>query len=355
MSKTATKPLLSSKWVQIVIIALIFAALIIARHIVGGFMFSLGYLYVGLISLSGFWFGIRGGVIAALIAAAIFVVEILTLHDLVARDVALNGIYLRFTVYLFAGIILGYLSQARQRRTETIEKLDDQKNIFMGMAAHDLRNPLSSIALTSYMLLEDIEEKPPSSDKMKMTLEAIHGTSGRMLMLIDDLLDITSIEAGKLDLKCTPCNYMDLVEHNAELNRIIAKGDDVEIVVDAANDLPEISIDAAKIDQVLNNLLGNAIKFAPPKTSIAVSVKTTSDGVMTQVIDEGPGISSEDMPHIFDPFYRSELSGAKKRSTGLGLAIVKHIVEAHGGRIWAESKPGKGATFTFTLPAERAR
>jgi signal transduction histidine kinase len=346
-------PSLSSRWIQLVVIALIFAALIIARHVIGGFMFSLGYLYVGVIALSGFWFGIRGGIVAALIAAAIFVIEILTLHDLVARDVALNGIYLRFAVYLLAGIVLGYLSQANQRRTTVIKKLDEQKNIFMSVAAHDLRNPLSSIALTSYMLLEDIETKPLPTDKMKMTLEAIHGTSERMLMLIDDILDMTSIEAGKLDLKLKSCSYLDLVEHNAELNRIIAKGDNIDIVVNAANDLPEMLIDSVKIDQVLNNLVGNAIKFAPPKTSITISIKTTSDGVMTQVTDEGPGICPEDMPHIFDAFYRSKLSGGEERSTGLGLAIVKHIVEAHGGRIWAESAPDKGAIFTFTLPAKR--
>jgi signal transduction histidine kinase len=353
MSKSASSSLIASRRMQLATIALIFVVLIILRHLIGAFMFSLGYLYVGVISLSGFWFGIRGGIIAATAAAAIFVVEILALQDLVARDVALNGIYLRFFVYILAGVVLGYLSRAAQRRTAMIERLNEQKNIFVGMAAHDLRNPLSSIALTSCILLDDIDTKPLTTDKIKVTLRAIHDASERMLTLIDDILDITAIEAGRLDLNLSRCSYAELVQRNAEVNGIIAQQDDIDIVVSAASDMPDLVIDAIKIDQVLNNLVGNAIKFTPSGTAVTITVTAASGEVMTSVADEGPGIAPEDLPYIFNEFYRSKHGddlAVHKKSTGLGLAIVKHIVEEHGGRIWAENKPGTGAIFTFTLP-----
>ncbi len=345
-------PVRASRILQLGIIVLILAALIVLRHVVGAFGFSLGYLYVGVIALAGFWFGIGGGVAAACVAAGILLVEIFSFRSLVARDIALNGIYLRFAGYLAAGIMLGALSQARERRMAKIEKLDEQKNIFMGIASHDLRNPLSSIALSSYALLRDMENKQLAPQKVKVALEGIHGASERMLELINDLLDITAIEAGRLELKIALCNYVALVRRNAEFNLIIAQQRDVAIDVRIESEIPEMEIDAAKIDQVLNNLVGNAIKFAPAGSAVTISIRASDGEVTTRVADRGPGVSPEDLPHIFDTFYRAEPAGGpgvKQKSTGLGLAIAKRIVEAHGGRIWAESAPGRGAVFSFIL------
>ena len=222
MSKAADSSLLLSRWLQFAIVVLIFAALVTLRHLIGAFGFSLGYLYVGVICLSGFWFGIRGGLIAAASASAIFLAELFLFPNLLARDIALNSIYLRLIVYLVAGIFLGCLSQMLQRRMATIEKLNEQKSVFVGMAAHDLRTPLSSITFISNALLYNIDKEPPTAHGIKLTLERISEASESMLALINDLLDIATVEAGRLSLKKNMLSYVPLVKRNAEYNRIIA-------------------------------------------------------------------------------------------------------------------------------------
>lgn len=344
--------------IQFAIIVAVFVALIILRHVVGAFGFSLGYLYVGVISLSGFWFGFRGGIVAAAAAAAIFLIELFVFRDLVARDIAMNGIILRLIGYALAGTVFGYLSRTARRRTAKIEQLSEQKSLFVGMAAHDLRNPLSSIALISYSLLHDIDTKPTPKEKIKLTLENIHHASERMLALINDLLDVTKIETGHLDLHVGTCSYRDLVNRNVDYNRIVAERVGIKLVVRAEEELPDLEIDAIKIDQVLNNLVGNAIKFSPSGAVVTVTVSVAHGEVVTSVVDQGPGVVSDDLTRIFVAFYRAAPvtdGTAKQTSTGLGLAIAKRIVEAHGGRIWAENLPHAGSMFTFTLPVKLDR
>lgn len=315
----------------------------------------MGYIYVTAISLSGFWFGVTGGVIAAVAASAVFIGELVIFRDLLQQDVAVSGLFFRLLVYFFAGILLGYLSRAERKKMLKIKKLSEQKNMFVGIAAHDLKNPLTSVALSAHSLLQDFATNPPPPDKVKVTLRAIHETSERILAFINDLLDITKIEAGRLDLKVSNCNYVDLVNQNVQLNRIIAERCSIDLVVRSEGEVPEMVIDAMKINQVLNNLMENAIRYAPRGTEVTVSIKLAANELRTSVQDEGPGISPEDIPYIFSAFYRSthvDNEAVKQKSTGLGLAIAKLIVEAHGGRIWVDSSPGKGALFTFTLPLE---
>jgi len=180
-------------------------------------------------------------------------------------------------------------------------------------------------------------------------LEVVERAAQRMDALIRDLVDAASIDAGRLRLdvgRLDPGEALRSVA--AELEPIAAeKGIDIECRVQG--DLPPVNADRLRIGQALANLIGNALKFTEPGGSVEVSVQSTADAVLYRVTDTGVGIAPAALAHVFDPFWQA---GKKARgSLGLGLTIVRGIVEAHGGRIWAESQPGAGSSFCFTIPA----
>jgi len=211
----------------------------------------------------------------------------------------------------------------------------------MAVVAHDLRTPLSTIAMSLALLKEGrgVEER----------LEVVERAAQRMDALIRDLVDAASIDAGRLRLdvgRLDPGEALRSVA--AEFEPIAAeKGIDIECRVQG--DLPPVNADRLRIGQALANLIGNALKFTEPGGSVEVSVQSTADAVLYRVTDTGVGIAPAALAHVFDPFWQA---GKKARgSLGLGLTIVRGIVEAHGGRIWAESQPGAGSSFCFTIPA----
>ena len=174
-----------------------------------------------------------------------------------------------------------------------------------------------------------------------------------MLNLINDLLDVTRIESGHLDLKVLPGDWGEFVRHNADLNGALAarRGVAIEADVAVAGSFM-IPFDPNRMEQVLNNLLGNAVKFSPAGSRIVVSIRREGEFVRSSVVDHGPGIPAEELPALFKPFYRGSAPlPPGERSTGLGLPIARRIVEAHGGKIGVESQEGHGSTFWFTLPA----
>jgi signal transduction histidine kinase len=173
-----------------------------------------------------------------------------------------------------------------------------------------------------------------------------------MLKLIDDFLDVSSIESGHLRLDRVPTNARKLLEQNVGLNASLAQKKQIKLTLEVESAVPELSIDAGKIAQVLNNLISNAIKFSQADTAILVRAGADGDGVRIEVRDQGPGIPEGERGKLFQPFGKTSIcSTAGESSTGLGLAIVRKIVEGHGGRIWVESEPGIGSAFIFTLPA----
>jgi signal transduction histidine kinase len=217
------------------------------------------------------------------------------------------------------------------------------------MAAHDLRNPIAVIQNSSSVLLRYSSEN--LSEKQKEFLKKIYDTSKFMLELLNNLLDISKIESGKLELEITENNYPDFLRKNIEFNRFFAKEKNISIDLVFSDDIPSVDCDKNKIEQVLNNLISNAIKYSHPNTTIRIEVLTEKGFVTTSVIDQGQGIPQNELPHVFKPFQKASTKPtAGEKSTGLGLAIVKKIVEGHQGVIGVKSEIGKGSTFFFKLP-----
>lgn len=215
----------------------------------------------------------------------------------------------------------------------------------LGVVAHDLRNPLNSIVLAATKL----KRRPPGVEDERRSVQPISTilAAARMMnRLIQDLLDVARLEARQLTLERTPYPSARLVEEAVDAARPLAQGQ--EVVVEVEEGLPLVLADRDRVSQVLSNLIGNAIKFTPPGGRITVLAREGLGEVQFSVRDTGMGIPEDQLPHVFDRFWRG--NERDQRGAGLGLTICKGIVETHGGRIWVESEPGVGSTFTFTLP-----
>jgi PAS domain S-box-containing protein len=218
----------------------------------------------------------------------------------------------------------------------------------LAIVSHDLRNPLHTIHATVELVLD----LWPSREQQEQHLEAVLRAARRMDRLIQDLLDVSRIQAGK-SLKIEPSSEppAKLVRGAAEAFRAAAQEKGVRMDVHAPDDLPPVRADESRIHQVLSNLLANAVKFTPPGGHVSVSADAVPEGIRFSVRDTGPGIAPEDLEHIFQPFW--QVRRTARLGVGLGLGIARGIVEQHGGRIWVESRPGAGSTFSFTLPLAR--
>jgi signal transduction histidine kinase len=241
------------------------------------------------------------------------------------------------------------LQREMAKKNAELQQLNVQKNRLLGMAAHDLRNPLGVIL--SYAEFLETEAFDALNEEQREFVTTIKDTSEFMLRLVTDLLDVTAIEAGQLKLDRQPADLVRLIQHNVALNRVLAAKKDIAVEFDAPAACPPFALDAGKIEQVLNNLIGNAVKFSHRGTRVQVRLTGGQDVVTVAVADRGQGIPAADLPKLFTPFSKTSVrSTGGEQSTGLGLAIVRRIVEGHGGRIWVESEVGQGSTFFFALP-----
>jgi signal transduction histidine kinase len=239
--------------------------------------------------------------------------------------------------------------KALDEKNKNLEIINKQKNELVGIAAHDLRNPLSVINSFSEIMLETIEDQ--STENMKEMLQILHKTSHFTLQLLNDLLDFSKIESGTLELKKVKLNYVDFLKANILQNEFFAVQKNMKIILEpSVSDIP-LSFDERRIDQVMNNLLSNAIKYSFPGNDIKVKVFLENTSVATSIEDSGQGIPEKDLPYIFHPFRQVSVKPTNnEKSTGLGLAIVKKIIDFHEGKIIVDSKPGQGSKFTFYLP-----
>lgn len=239
-------------------------------------------------------------------------------------------------------------------RNSALETLNEQKNRLLGMAAHDLRNPLGVILAYSDFL--ETEAFPVLNEDQRDFVSTIKSTSEFMLRLINELLDVSTIESGQLHLDCAPTDLNELARHNVSRNRVLAHQKCIELDFTDTENLPALMIDRGKIEQVLNNLIGNAVKYSHPDTCVAIRITRDGDRVTVSVADQGQGIPEEDLPKLFKAFGRTSVRAtAGEQSTGLGLAIARKIIEGHGGTLSVQSHVGKGSTFSFTLPVNRDR
>ena len=228
-----------------------------------------------------------------------------------------------------------------------LAEMNELKNKFLGMAAHDLRNPLTSIRGFCEIYLD---EDSGLDAELTEIFTIIHEASEHMLTLVNDLLDVSVIESGKMKLTFTRGPLREVLEKRIHLITLIAQKKDI-VVHTSFHDVPDILFDPERITQVIDNLMSNAIKFSPPGSTIYFTLEKTGDAITFSVRDEGPGISPEDQTKLFGEFQKltARPTGGES-STGLGLMIVKKIIEAHQGTISVESTPGSGSTFTVSLP-----
>jgi PAS domain S-box-containing protein len=216
----------------------------------------------------------------------------------------------------------------------------------LGVVSHDLRNPLNAIAMISRVL---IEEPPKSEDARLELIMAVNESAGLMSRLIQDLLDVSNIEAGHLSLERGPVQVEPILDRAVQMFAGAAVSHDVALVHSIEDGLPPVDADSERLLQVLANLLSNAVKFTPDGGRISLSAQRVGHEVRFAVADSGPGIPGEDLAHVFDRYWHAKRT-ARTSGSGLGLAIAKGLVEAHGGRLDVQSRSGEGCVFAFTIP-----
>jgi PAS domain S-box-containing protein len=231
------------------------------------------------------------------------------------------------------------------RLHEESEQATRTRDEVLRIVAHDLRIPLNVISLSAGKLLKRPPEERATDTR---PLESIRKAVDRATRLIQDLLDIARMEAGRLSVARGPEQTAPLVKEAAELHRALAEAKSIQLTADVSDDAPPVFADRDRVLQILSNLLGNALKFTPVGGQITLRAESAGSMMRFSVSDTGSGILEEDLPHLFEPFWQAHQG--RKQGAGLGLAIVKGLVDAHGGHLWVESSPGVGSTFFFTLP-----
>jgi len=226
------------------------------------------------------------------------------------------------------------------RRAQDATHLRDE---VLGIVSHDLRNPLNVISMASALILDGAIPEP-----VRRPAETIQRMVVQMGHLIQDLLEVSRIEAGRLEVEPQPVSAADLLKSAHDAWAPLAAGKSISLAVEAEGSPPTVLGDTARVLQVFSNLIGNAVKFTPEGGSIAIGAEDDGGSVRFRVSDTGSGIPAGQLPRVFDRFWQAREN--RRGGAGLGLAIAKGIVEAHGGRIWVHSVEGEGSTFFFTLP-----
>ncbi len=235
-----------------------------------------------------------------------------------------------------------------QDKSRQLAEASQHKSQFLANMSHELRTPLNAVLGYTELILDDIYGETPA--KMRQVLDRIQRNGKHLLGLINDVLDLSKIEAGQLTLALADYSMQDVVASVHSAVESLAKEKHIALKVELQPNLPPAHGDERKLTQVLLNLVGNAIKFTD-EGEVAIKAAAANGSITVSVRDSGPGITEADQAKIFEEFQQAESSITREKGgTGLGLTISKRIVELHGGRIWVESSPGQGSTFSFTLP-----
>ncbi|MBN1391759.1 MAG: response regulator [Sedimentisphaerales bacterium] len=284
-------------------------------------------------------------------------VPIIVLTGLVDEETGLQAIEKGAEDYLIKGKSLEHalvrIIRYAIERKKVERKLKDAieaKSQFMSMVSHELRVPLTSIKESISIVLEGLTGK--ITKEQENCLGIAKRNVDRLNRLINDLLDFHKLEAGRMNFNMQDSNVNEIVKEVYDTMLPVAKEKKINLVLEIDSNLPRVSFDKDKINQVLSNLVNNAIKFTK-EGSVTITTSREEDTIRVSVSDTGCGIKKEDLPKLFHEFEQLETVGIEKvNGTGLGLAISKEIVTKHNGEIWAESEAGKGSTFSFTLPTQ---
>lgn len=233
----------------------------------------------------------------------------------------------------------------RQELLRQAEAAARAREDMLAMVSHDLRNPLGVIAMAAEQLTSDL---PASDQRLRPLVERMSRAAQSMDELISNLLDAASIEAGSFEVQSQELPLERVLNEGAEAIRPLASRKAIAIEVRCAEPTLQVKCDPHRVTQVLGNLLGNALKFSPEGSQVVVEASRAAEYAHIAVHDRGPGIAAEHLELVFDRYWTGKRSG--RAGTGLGLFIARGIINAHGGRIWAQSKQGESSTFCFTLP-----
>ena len=298
-------------------------------------------------------------------------VPIVVLTGLDDETVAVNAVQAGAQDYLVKGqvepgVLARALRYAMERKRLEIERarlLDREhdareaaeaavraRDEVLRIVAHDIGNSLSAVKIHALVLERTL---PPEDAEARKRITAIRDLTAQMDRLRQDLLDVAAIEAGRLSVEPVPTDVGEVVRDAVTALAELAAHQGVTLTAEVEPRLPHVPADRERVLQVLANLGGNAVKFTPAGGTVVLRAVREGDGVRVSCADTGPGIAAEDLPHVFDRFWQAR--STRRAGAGLGLAIAKGIVEAHGGRIAAESTLGQGSTFSFTLPAGAKR
>jgi len=253
---------------------------------------------------------------------------------------------------LGAGVVAFFVLRELARKKAQLEELDRQKDMLTNALVHDLRQPLT--AVISGLSTAEADLGLPA--ETKELLGIAHSGGAALLGMVNDLLDVTRMEAGKPTVQLRQVEPREFVVGGTEGLRSLARENDIELVVRVEDGLPEVVVDGGRLRRVVENLVGNALKFTPAGGRVEVEARLDGAGgeLIVSVSDTGEGIPEDQQARIFDKFaLAGDRRAAGRTSTGLGLTFCKMAVEAHGGRIWVESEPGEGARVAFTVPVGR--
>jgi two-component system OmpR family sensor kinase/two-component system sensor histidine kinase BaeS len=289
------------------------------------------------------------GVIALLMGSLLFFQVTRSMRQLAraAHGIAAGDLSQR--VPLASDDEVGELARSFNTMAESLQRMEQQRQNMIADIAHELRTPLSVIQGNVEAMLDGVLPASPEE------LESIHQETVLLNRLIGDLRTLSLAEAGQLALDKQPLDLGQVVTRVAEKYRLRAEEQSVALSVQVAQNLPQVSADAGRVEQVLVNLTENALRYGASDVGrrVTLGARVVPEGVEAWVSDSGPGIASEELPHVFERFWRSEKSRNRQTGgSGIGLALVKQLVEAHGGRVSVESTPGQGATFRVVLPVD---
>jgi two-component system phosphate regulon sensor histidine kinase PhoR len=229
-------------------------------------------------------------------------------------------------------------------------RLRRMRSEFIDNLSHELRTPLANVRLLTEMLMDDLEDEEVST-RVRERVATIDIETGHLVQMINELLDLSRIEQASTAVRHDEVLIPPLVESTMRRLRTFAERQNVILIELVPDDLPPIRGDEERLDQLLMNLLHNAIKFSPEGGTVTITTDEHPDGVVISVTDQGVGIPRQDQARVFERFYKVDRARQRGQGgTGLGLAIARHVAEAHGGRIWLESEEGVGSTFSFSLP-----
>lgn len=291
------------------------------------------------------------------IKATASVVGVLSISDDQSRPFLKSEVALLQAIGNQMGIAIqrARLYEETIRQARELEKANRMQADFAAMIAHDLRSPLMNISGAAEVIMNGTFGGV--TEEQKQWLARISSNSRSLVNLVSDFLDIAKLEAGFVDLRMELLNPSDLIENAMHNFLILAREKQIALVNSVSRVVPSVRGDRRRLDQVMGNLLSNAIKFTPKGGKIEVGAEPADDGahVVVWVRDTGIGIPFAETASLFEKYRQgSNIRDSGNAGTGLGLVICKMVVQAHGGRIWVESEPGKGSTFRFSLPAHDA-